>query len=171
MVGIELGTINLVRDIYCRLVIGQWLQFGGQGTANQQPSSNGTFEQTKTVYEPLQGGGVLTEPSNMPRDVFASLPGVGTDGVIHMEASLREKRSAKDQKDTIKDILLIASDQWSNADTSQHNQFSKATLEESLLRTKILPKDVPDIPEKLVVNSKSHVASNVVNEECPILQF
>jgi hypothetical protein len=170
MVGVEWGMINLVRDIYCRLVMGQWLQFGGQGTANQQPhNSNGVFEQSKTVNEPLHGGGILTEPSNVPREVFASLPGVGIDGVIKMEASLKEKRSAKDQKDIIKDILLVASDQWSNNDNvQQQDQFSRANLEESLLHTKILAKVVPDIPEKLVINSMNHATSN---EECPVLQF
>jgi hypothetical protein len=174
MVGVEWGMINLVRDIYCRLVLGQWLQFGGQGTANQQPNSNGVFEQSKTVNEPLQGGGILIKPSNSPREVFASLPGVGIDGVIKMESALREKRSAKDQKDIIKDVLLVASDQWSNNDNlQQQDQFSKANLEESLLHTKILRKAVPDIPETLVINSKNHAAAShtLTNEGPPVLQF
>merc|ERR1712083_268406 len=33
MVGLEWEMINLVRDIYCRLVLGQSLLFGGQGAA------------------------------------------------------------------------------------------------------------------------------------------
>lgn len=168
MVGVEWAMINLVRDIYCRLVLGQWLQFGGQGVAMQQPINNGRFEQTKAINDPLQGGGILQEPSNIPREVFASLPGVGVDGVIQMESSLKTKCSSKDQKDAIKDILLIAADQLAKTGNNLHDSFSKANFEESLLHTKIKPKLVPDIPEKLVINSK---ANKSINEESPILQF
>lgn len=170
MVGVEWEMINLVRDIYCRLVLGQWLQFGGQGTAMQQTITTGKFEQTKAVNDPLQGGGILVEPSNIPREVVASLPGVGVDGVIQMESSLKTKCSAKDQKDAIKDILLIAADQLAKDFNPLADTFTKANFEESLLHTKIKPKHVPDIPEKLVINSKQH-ATATTEEESPILQF
>ena len=59
MVGIEWETVNLIRDIYRRLELGQGILCGGQGPALQQlmDSTNTRFEQSKVADSPLQGGG------------------------------------------------------------------------------------------------------------------
>jgi len=71
MVGIEWDMINVVRDIYCRLVCGQIVQPGGQGAGLQQPTlanNPSTYEQAKTADRPLQGGG---RPCGSDGDVVA----------------------------------------------------------------------------------------------------
>lgn len=100
MVGIEWDMINLLRDIYCRLVLGQTLQPGGQGPGLQQPrnpNNPSQYEQAKAADKPLQGGGVLVDASNLPRQILASLPGVGIDAVNELDKKMTAKRSAKDQ--------------------------------------------------------------------------
>merc|ERR1711935_500697 len=106
MVGIEWDMINLIRDVYCRLVLGQTLQYGGQGAAMQAPSDkiNNRFEQTKTIENPLQGGGILVSTSDLPRQVLATLPGIRPDMVLQLEEQMKLKRSAKDQKDLLRDL-------------------------------------------------------------------
>ena len=71
MVGIEWELINLIRDIYCRLVLGQTLLFGGQGPGMEHTFDPvyGRFEQAKTIDNPLLGGGLLCVPSALPRQV------------------------------------------------------------------------------------------------------
>jgi hypothetical protein len=52
MVGSEWDMINLARDIYCRLVLGQSLLPGGQGPGMQQnfDASMGVFNQSKVPF-------------------------------------------------------------------------------------------------------------------------
>jgi exportin-5 len=100
LVGLEWDMINLLRDIYCRLVLGQILQPGGQGPGLQQPkdpSKPMQFEQSKFADRPLQGGGILVAPSELPRQILASLPGMDARAVEELESNLNRKRSAKDQ--------------------------------------------------------------------------
>eukprot|EP00934_Nitzschia_sp_Nitz4_P007801 Nitzschia sp. Nitz4//scaffold105_size73764//38086//42509//NITZ4_005677-RA/size73764-augustus-gene-0.51-mRNA-1//1//CDS//3329532450//7791//frame0 len=155
MVGIEWDMINVVRDLYLRLSLGQVMQPGGQGPGLQQATVSENpvvFEQAKTAEKPLLGGGILTTPSDLPRQVFLSLPGVTVEMVRQMDAELRQKRAAKDQKDCIRDVLRIAADQWSEAHpTESSNVLDRAVGAESLLhRGKA---DIEDIPEKLVTQS------------------
>jgi exportin-5 len=158
MVGIEWDMINVIRDIYCRLVIGQSLQWGGQGAAMQapgDPSNNHKFEQTKAADKPLQGGGILCIPSDLPRQLLAALPGITPEIVMQLEAKLNEKRSAKDQKDTLRDFLRIAADNLkANENSEDLGILGRANLSESLLNQKELAKQnvIQDLPEKLVTH-------------------
>lgn len=108
------------------------------------------YEQAKTVDQPLQGGGILTTPSNLPRDLLATLPGITVDMIRQLDQDLKEKRSAKDQKDCIKDFLLVAADQWKENDPNGRN----SAPEDSLLHLGTRKVDVEDIPEKLVTLSQ-----------------
>lgn len=162
MVGIEWDMINLVRDIYCRLWLGQMLQPGGQGPGLQQPTTPGNdlqYEQAKTVDRPLQGGGILTVPSQIPRQILARLPGVGLQGVEKLDEDMRKKRSAKDQKDFLRDLLRVVADNLHESEVGQNGRgaaaglFERAVHEESLLHTAKRTSVIPDIPEKLVTQS------------------
>jgi Importin beta-related nuclear transport receptor len=158
MVGIEWDMINVIRDIYCRLVLGQSLQCGGQGAAMQSPmDATGTqFEQTKVVDKPLQGGGILCKPSDLPRQALVSLPGISPEMVMQLEAKLKEKRSAKDQKDTLRDILRIAADNLKeNENGDDLGMLGRADVSESLLNQKESAKKdvIQDLPERLVTQS------------------
>ena len=165
MVGIEWDMINVVRDIYCRLVLGQLLQFGGQGPGVQQPNLDqhpDHYEQTKSVDAPLLGGGILQVSSQVPRQILADIPGIGAAMVEQLETSLKSKRSAKDQKDAIRDILRIASDNVKDMLRSTTGEglgaadgiFGRAGENESLLHTKTKQSSVPALPEKLVTRSQ-----------------
>ena len=161
MVGIEWEMINVVRDIYCRLVLGQALQPGGQGPGQQQPTlphNPNEFEQAKSVDRPLQGGGILTTPSNLPRHVLASLPGIDMQAIDEMEQSMKQKRSAKAQKDAIRDLLRVAADNLKQIDENRGPNessaaagiFDRAVAEESLLHSSRRSlTQVQDLPEKL----------------------
>lgn len=159
MVGIEWDMINVVRDIYCRLVLGQVLQPGGQGPGLQQgndPKVPGQFEQAKGADEPLKGGGILVVPSNLPRQLLAGLPGVGQAAVERFENDLRRKRSAKDQKDFLRDLLRIAAEnsQYLDKGRGDNGVFGRADNKESLLKQKAAAGlAVFDLPEKLVTQS------------------
>lgn len=75
MVGIEWDMINLIRDIYVRLVLGQTLLPGGQGPAMQQPkdpTNPQAFEQAKNADKPLIGEESSASP---PTYLGKSLPG------------------------------------------------------------------------------------------------
>lgn len=99
MVGIEWDMINIIRDIYGRLVLGQYFQPGGQGLAVQQsrdPNDNSRFEQSKVVDKPLQGGGILVIPTDLPKRVLTEI-GISYDDILTLDKSLTDKRSAKDQ--------------------------------------------------------------------------
>lgn len=164
MVGIEWDMINVARDIYCRLVLGQYLQPGGQGPGLQQatlPLNPNEYEQAKSVDRPLQGGGILTTPSNLPRHVLASLPGINMESIDEMDKRMKEKRGAKDQKDVLRDLLRAASDNLKQIDESRGANstgsaaagiFDRAIAEESLLHSRGRA-SVQDLPEKLVTRS------------------
>ena len=99
MVGIEWDMINIIRDIYGRLTLGQYFLPGGQGPGMQQardPNNTICFEQSKVVEKPLQGGGILVAPSDLPRRIFMQI-GISQDDILSLEKGLEEKRSAKDQ--------------------------------------------------------------------------
>lgn len=99
MIGIEWDMINIIRDIYGRLSLGQYFLPGGQGPGLQQvrdPNNSTRFEQSKAVDKPLQGGGILTTPSDFPRRIFMQI-GVSQNDVLTLEKALNDKRSAKDQ--------------------------------------------------------------------------
>ena len=158
MVGLEWDMINVIRDIYCRLVLGQSLQWGGQGAAMQTPGgTNGSlFEQTKLVQKPLQGGGILRSPSELPRQVFAALPGISPQNIIELERNLKEKRGPKDQKDALRDLLRVAAD---NLKENEHGEnlgiLGRADASESLLNQKEKSRKnvIQDLPEKLVTQT------------------
>jgi Exportin-5 family len=166
MVGIEWDMINVVRDIYCRLVLGQTLQPGGQGAGQQQnplPHNPNEFEQAKTVDRPLYGGGILTTPSNLPRQVLAALPGIDMQTIDSLEQNMKNKRSAKAQKDAMRDLLRVAADNLKQIDESRGSNeggsaaagiFDRAVEEESLLHhTRRAGSQVEALPEKLVTRS------------------
>lgn len=166
---IVLSTV--VRDIYCRLVLGQTLQPGGQG-AGQQLLAMGlnTFEQAKTADRPLLGGGVLSTASDLPRQVLASLPGISPAMVREFEDNLKQKRSAKDQKDFIRDLLRQAADNLKDMNPSQSpagGVFDRAIEEESLLHANKRAHVVPDLPGKLVTHSQQLKASRKENVPDP----
>jgi exportin-5 len=159
MVGIEWDMINVVRDIYCRLVLGQMLLAGGQGPGIQMNCIGGNsnnYEQSKTVDRPLQGGGILTVASDAPRRVLASIPGISVQFVENLERDMKTKRSAKDQKDFLRDLLRIASDNVRNVvpDTTTGGIFTRADEAESLLHTRNRVPVIPSLPEKLVTQSQ-----------------
>lgn len=166
MVGVEWDMINVIRDIYCRLVLGQYLQPGGQGVGVQQavlPHNPNEYEQSKSVDRPLQGGGILTIPSNLPRHVLASLPGIDMQAIDALEQNMREKRSAKAQKDAMRDLLRVAAENLKQLDESRGSNgsgsaaagiFDRAVEEESLLHnSRRSLTQVEDLPEKLVTRS------------------
>ena len=171
MVGIEWDMINVVRDIYGRLTLGQVIQPGGQGTGQQQVvvSQNPvTFEQAKTADRPLLGGGILTSPSDIPRQVLLSLPGISVPMIRQLEEDMQRKRSAKDQKDLIRDLLRVAADEFSAAHpTAAGSSLDRAVGAESLLhRDKAA--DVEDIPERLVTQSMMNKNNKAnANEDGP----
>lgn len=99
MIGIEWDMINIIRDIYGRLSLGQYFLPGGQGPGLPQvrdPHNSSHFEQSKVVDKPLQGGGILTTPSDFPRRIFMQV-GVSESDLLALEKALEQKRSAKDQ--------------------------------------------------------------------------
>jgi len=159
MVGIEWDMINVVRDIYGRLTLGQMIQPGGQGAGQQQVvvSDNPlTYEQAKTADRPLQGGGILTIPSDIPRQVLLSLPGIKESMIRQLDEDMQRKRSAKDQKDFIRDLLRVAAEGWSESHPPTGPTFLGA-LDRAIGAESLLHRDratnVEDIPEKLITQS------------------
>jgi hypothetical protein len=156
MVGCEWDLINLIRDIYCRLALGQTLSFGGQGPGMEHPFNivTGRFEQAKTVDNPLQGGGLLCIPSALPRQVLVSLPGITLDMVQEMEKCMTLKRSSKDQKDVLRDLLRQSAEQLKVSETQENflGMFSRAAESESLLSQHARKPIVTDLPERLVTH-------------------
>ncbi|KAL3910653.1 MAG: hypothetical protein SGILL_007609, partial [Bacillariaceae sp.] len=160
MVGVEWDMINVFRDIYCRLVLGQYLQKDGQGAGAQLTTISSVpvvvFEQSKSADRPLQGGGILTTPSEWPHQLLVSLPGVSVEMIRKMDTDLKAKRAAKDQKDVIRDILRVAADEWKenehpNSATGNGGSLGvldRALAEESLLHNTKKNAVVEDIPEK-----------------------
>mmetsp|Transcript_25535 Transcript_25535/g.38281 ORF Transcript_25535/g.38281 Transcript_25535/m.38281 type:complete len:205 (-) Transcript_25535:330-944(-) len=164
MVGLEWDMINVLRDVYCRLVLGQTLLPGGQGPGLQQPrdpTNPALFEQSKSVDKPLQGGGVLCRSSDMPRVILSRLPSISVENIQTLDKGLTEKRAAKDQKDLLRELLLAAAEAlketeggFSGNDSTFGSLFERAGTAESLLNQKAQRSAiVPDIPEKLVTYS------------------
>ncbi|KAG7369890.1 Exportin 1-like protein [Nitzschia inconspicua] len=175
MVGVEWDMINVFRDIYCRLVLGQSLQVGGQGAGAVHPQISATpvvYEQAKSADKPLQGGGILTTPSELPHQLLMSLPGISVPMVQQLDEDLKAKRAAKDQKDTIRDFLRVAADEWKenehpNAIGSNRNSLGlldRALAEESLLHNTKKSAVVEDIPEKLVTSRRKSRAEKAAEE-------
>lgn len=111
MIGIEWDMINVIRDIYGRLTLGQYFLPGGQGPGLQQlrdPNNSSQFEQTKVVDKPLLGGGILTKPSDFPRHIFIRI-GVDQTDLLAVENALNEKRSAKEQVRTVQVSRFLTS--------------------------------------------------------------
>eukprot|EP00814_Leptocylindrus_danicus_P018484 CAMPEP_0116006852 /NCGR_PEP_ID=MMETSP0321-20121206/1967_1 /TAXON_ID=163516 /ORGANISM="Leptocylindrus danicus var. danicus, Strain B650" /LENGTH=1485 /DNA_ID=CAMNT_0003475469 /DNA_START=138 /DNA_END=4596 /DNA_ORIENTATION=+ len=163
MVGMEWDMIAVIRDIYCRLALGQWLLPCGQGAAMQQArnSNDGQlFEQTKYVDKPLQGGGILCSGSDLPRQILAGLPGIGPDIVRDLDMLMVQKTAAKHQKDGLRDLLRAAAEnvkQMEEIDSNNQEKsglFGRANLEESVLNEKLRSALVPSIPEKLITKSQ-----------------
>lgn len=126
------------------------------------------YEQSKTVDRPLQGGGILTAPSQLPRQILLSLPGINQTLIEEFEGEMKRKRSAKEQKDIIRDLLRVAADNLkendANASTTLNggtvsSLFDRAIEEESLLHSKLRRKAVPDLPEKLKTQSQVNRAA------------
>jgi len=157
MVGVEWDVINVARDIYCRLVLGQSMQAGGQGAGLQQPTLSMNplqYEQAKSADKPLQGGGILTTPSDLPRQMLASLPGISVNMVQELDTNMKKKRSAKDHREFFRDLLRTAADAWNEStDEGQLGLLQHAVMEESLLHNGGKTVEIDDIPEKLVTRS------------------
>jgi hypothetical protein len=175
MVGVEWEMINVFRDIYCRLVLGQSLQVGGQGAGSQHTQISTlpvVFEQAKAADKPLQGGGILTTPSELPHELLVSLPGISVPMIQQLDDELKLKRAAKDQKDIIRDFLRVAADEWKenehpnslSSTRSSLGVLDRALVEESLLHSAKKVAVVEDIPEKLVTRRKSR-AEKAAEEE------
>ena len=171
MVGLEWDMINIIRDVYCRLVLGQTLQFGGQGAAMQQSrdSAKTCFEQAKTVENPLQGGGVLCTSTDLPRKLLMSLPGSSPDIVIQLEQNMYEKLSAKKQKEILRDFLRVVAEALKESQVGQegHGLLGRATSNESFLQQAIRQKEfeVPALPEKLITQSMVNKTQQAANKE------
>jgi len=151
MVGIEWDMINITRDCYGRLVLGQYFLPGGQGPGLQQSrdlSNSNCFQQTKVVDRPLLGGGILQTPSDFPRRILMEI-GMNQGDIVTLEKTLVELRSAKDQKETFRSILRVAADKTKG----QNGLLARAGAEESLLHQNTRTPDVKALPEKLVTNT------------------
>ena len=176
MVGAEWDVINVFRDVYCRLVLGQILQMGGQGPGLQQPpctnhSSGAVYEQAKSAERPLQGGGILTIPSELPHQLLNTLDGVSVEMIQHLDQDLLTKRSAKAQKDRICDFLRIAADGWKENQHPNQNFFDQAIAEESLLHNSNKSALVEDIPETLVLSNRKSRAQKANEESVGLSSF
>ena len=147
----EWDMINIIRDIYGRLVLGQYFLSGGQGPGLQMsrdPLISSRFEQTKAVDQPLQGGGILPNPSDFPRRVLTEI-GMSSDEIIALESKLLTKCSAKDQKEALREVLRIVADNTKG----QNGVLERAGNDESLLHGKARKAEVTPLPEKLVTYS------------------
>lgn len=172
MVGSEWDMISIIRDMYCRLVLGQYLQCGGQGAAMQtiRNSSNTGFEQTKVYDKPLEGGGVLCSGSDLPRQVLASLPGITPAMVMELDTLMRDKLAAKDQREALRDLLRIAAENIKQAEGENGQDLGilgRATESESWLNQMERDKNevIQALPEKLV--TQSMINKQMAKEEEP----
>jgi hypothetical protein len=71
------------------------------------------------------------------------------DEIIALEEKLIDKRSAKDQKETFRDVLRVAADKTKG----QNGALERAGEEESLLHKHARKPEVTPLPEKLVTYS------------------
>ena len=176
MVGAEWDVINVFRDIYCRLVLGQYLQMGGQGPGLQQPpssnrASGAVYEQSKSAERPLQGGGLLTKPSELPHQLLNTLPGISVAMIQQLDQDLLTKRAAKAQKDRLRDFLRVAADEWKENEHPNQNFLDRAVAEESLLHMSNKTVVVEDIPEKLVLSKRKSRTQKASEEAVGLSSF
>ena len=177
MVGVEWDVINVFRDIYCRLVLGQILQMGGQGPGLQQPpsanrASGAMYEQAKSAERPLQGGGILTTPTELPHQLLNTLQGISVPMIQQLDQDLLRHRSAKAQKDRIRDFLRIAADGWKENQHPNQNFLDRVVGEESLLHNHGNKSAVvEDIPEKLVLSNRKSRAQKANEEAAGLSAF
>ncbi|GMH73757.1 hypothetical protein TrST_g13794 [Triparma strigata] len=138
MVGVEWDIIALLRDLYCRLVLGQALTPGGQGPGLQCNQGPGGFMQHKSAALPRDGGGISCKPSDIPRNCLASLPGQSVSSVQKLEAGMNAKRAAKDQKALFKDFFQISAEIMKRQEGNQNSElsglFGRAGQDESVLK-------------------------------------
>ncbi|GMH80393.1 hypothetical protein TL16_g08529 [Triparma laevis f. inornata] len=138
MVGVEWDIIALLRDLYCRLVLGQALTPGGQGPGLQCNQTPGGFVQHKNAANAREGGGISCKPSDIPRNCLASLPGQSVSSVQKLEISLNAKRAAKDQKAFVKDFFRVSADIMKRHEGNQNSElsgmFGRAGQDESVLK-------------------------------------
>eukprot|EP00804_Cyclotella_cryptica_P002600 CCRYP_010429-RC/>CCRYP_010429-RC protein AED:0.08 eAED:0.08 QI:0/0.9/0.90/1/0.7/0.54/11/1348/1458 len=170
MIGIEWDMINIIRDIYGRLTLGQYFLPGGQGAGMQQArdSNSARFEQSRVVDKPLQGGGILVAPSDLPRRIFMQI-GISQEDILTLEKCLEEKRSAKEQKDILRDVLRVAADKLKESEglfnrDDDNGLLGRANLNESLLHRHARQPEITALPEKLVTYSMVRKAEEKVVE-------
>lgn len=139
--GSEWSLIMLIRDLYCRLVLGQALLPGGQGPAMECEFKDGLFIQYKNAGVAREGGGVLVRPSDIPRNCLCSLPGSSVQAVKDLEGHMKNKRSAKDQRAAIKDFLSVCAKFMSAREGERGDGvFGRVADQESALTpTKVTP--------------------------------
>jgi len=98
----------------------------------------------------------LTIPSDIPRQVLLSLPGIKESMIRQLDEDMQRKRSAKDQKDFIRDLLRVAAEGWSESHPPTGPTFLGA-LDRAIGAESLLHRDratnVEDIPEKLITQS------------------
>lgn len=158
---------TVIRDIYCRLVLGQTLQAGGQGAGQPQTALGpDNYEQAKTADRPLQGGGILTVSSPHPRRVVSVLLGWDATALAQWEGELKRKCAAKDQKDRLRDAFREAADRLrerpmgSGDGVTGVSAWDRALEAESLLHHhhRRGAAVIPDLPERLVTQSQVNKA-------------
>jgi len=176
MIGAEWDMINVFRDIYCRLVLGQILQVGGQGPGLQQPpstnrSSGAVYEQAKSAERPLQGGGMLTTPSELPHHLLSSLPGISSTMIQKLDQDLLRSRASKSQKDLIRDFLRVAADGWKENQHPNQSILAQHVSEESSFLNSKKSTVVEDIPEKLVLSNRKSRAQKANEEAAGLSSF
>lgn len=174
MVGVEWDLVALLRDIFCRLCLGQCLIPGGQGPGLQQirdPKNPAIYEQWKNVNSPLLGGGILCRPTDIPLQILAGLPGVGgRETVDKFCLGMVEHRAVKSQKDAMRDLLRVAAEEMKKAEINNNSNSAlpsilcRAVDEESMLKQLTRAPLVPSLPEKLVTQSQ------LVKEESKVLR-
>jgi muramoyltetrapeptide carboxypeptidase LdcA involved in peptidoglycan recycling len=112
----------------------------------------------------------------LPHQLLTSLPGISVAMIQQMDQDLMAKRSAKAQKDIIRDFLRVAADEWKENEYSNQGNginsnnggslsiLDRAVAEESLLHKSNKVAVVEDIPEKLVLSNRKSRAE-IANEE------
>ena len=85
-------------------MLGQALLPLGQGPGQQCTYNNSTesFNPHNKTNFPREGGGVLSMPTNLPRNVLIQLESIGLQDIEMLEERLKKKKSAKDQKDALR---------------------------------------------------------------------
>ena len=117
---------------------------GGQGPGLQcNKGQGGEWVQHKNAESPREGGGVARVPCAAPRNCLASLEGQSVATVRKLEEDLNRKRSAKDQKATLKDFFRISAEIMKTKEGAQTESglFTRADKQESVLKDKATCED------------------------------